>query len=428
MTTAQIEQQTTALTLPQRAAVALDSAKHRKELAELVKKSASIVTVTNADGREEAHRAGMVLLKTRTTIKAVGKAAREDANAFSKAVIAEEDSLVALIEPEEKRVLALRDAWDEKIAAEKRAKIEAERQRVTAIRDRIESVRALPLHAVGKSVEQISQMIFQLAGEPDYDSYQEFADEFKSVRSDVLDKLAKAETAQHNADIAAEQQRHEAARLIAERAELARLRDEQTARLLEQERQARAEEEERERQAKIERDRLAAELVAQRRAQEAELAEQRAVAARQQAERDAEAAAQARTAKEEQEAAQAALNAERAELQRQRDELEAIKRKAEEDEAERIRLQKVADQALADARNPEPAPTVQGVDLAVPGVDMNTEYVGFLTVETYSRMVAALQNAHGLSIGNHSDFAGVQQQVEQALTAAGEPFEVAIAA
>lgn len=348
MTTAQIEQQTTALTLPQRAAVALGTAEHEIKLRELVKASARIVEVKNVAGRDEAHGAMMQLKNARVSIEKAGKAAREDATSFSKAVIAEEKRLIGITEAEENRLQAIRDKWDADREAERQAKIAAERQRVAEIQRRITNIRSAPNDAVGHSAAEISAVIGRLAAATIGDEFEEFADEAQQARLTALDQLAKAETKQRGIEIEAEAQRQEAARLIAEREELARLRQEAEARRAEDERkaaEARAAQE--------------AELAEDRRKQEAELAEQRAEAARQQAERDAEAAAQARAAKEAQEAARAAMDAERAELQRQRDELEAIKRQAEEDEAERVRLQQAADQALADARNPEPvaAPT-----------------------------------------------------------------------
>lgn len=313
---------TTELTLPQRAAVALGTAEHETRLALLAEEAKSIVQIKNKDGREQCHSLMMTLKNARVAIEKAGKAAREDAQAFSKAVIAEEKRLIAITEAEESRLQGLRDKWDADREAERQAKIEAERRRVAAIRERIESVRALPLQAVGKSAVEISSIIFSLSTTPDYSQFEEFADEFKAVRFDAIDKLAKAETAQRNAEV-------EAARLKAEREELARLRAEAEARRQEQERIA-----------SEERARQEAELAEARRKQEAELAAQRAEIARQQAEREAEAARQAQATKDAQDAAQAKLDAERAELDRQRAEVAAAAaeaKRAADDAAERAR-------------------------------------------------------------------------------------------
>lgn len=121
----------TALTVTACAALALGSDKARTELAELVKKSANIVEVKNPAGREECHSAAMALVRARTNIEKIGKAARDDATKFSKAVIAEEKALIDITQPEETRLLALRNAWDEarareKAEAERRAQAEAD--------------------------------------------------------------------------------------------------------------------------------------------------------------------------------------------------------------------------------------------------------------------------------------------------------------
>ena len=93
-----LEKPTTELTVTARAALALSSEQTRKDLKELVAKSANIREVKNAAGRDECHGAAMALVRARTTITKTGKAAREDAAAFQKAVIAEEKSLIAITE------------------------------------------------------------------------------------------------------------------------------------------------------------------------------------------------------------------------------------------------------------------------------------------------------------------------------------------
>lgn len=74
---------------------------------------------------QECHSAAMAATKARTAIVQAGKAARDDATRFSKAVIAEEARLIAIIQPEESRLKVLRDEWDAKEAREKAAKAEA---------------------------------------------------------------------------------------------------------------------------------------------------------------------------------------------------------------------------------------------------------------------------------------------------------------
>jgi hypothetical protein len=113
----------TELTVIERAAKALGSADHEPALVELAKQAADITTIKNADGRAQVHGAYMTLKTRRTDIRKAGKDARDDATKFSKAVIAEEDRLVAIIEPEEQRLQKLRDKAEEAAAA---ANVQAE--------------------------------------------------------------------------------------------------------------------------------------------------------------------------------------------------------------------------------------------------------------------------------------------------------------
>lgn len=139
-----------------RALIVLNSTKTEVALRDLVSEAANITAVVDSAGREQAHRLGMRLKNARTTIEKTGKAAREDATAFSKAVIAEEHRLKAITEAEEKRVLSLRDEYDAKIEAEKEAKRQAEAKRVAEIREKIEGIRSLPLAMAGAGSDEIA--------------------------------------------------------------------------------------------------------------------------------------------------------------------------------------------------------------------------------------------------------------------------------
>lgn len=130
--------ETTALTVVQRASVALGATEHEKKLVELAKQSVAITTISNNGGLQECHAARMRLKNARIEIEKLGKSARDDATKFSKAVIAEEARLVALIEPEEKRLQAIQDAWDAAREAERIAHENAERERLARIQEAIE--------------------------------------------------------------------------------------------------------------------------------------------------------------------------------------------------------------------------------------------------------------------------------------------------
>ncbi len=422
MNTETIEQ-SHALTLPQRAAVALGETANEARLRELVKKSADIMTVANPDGRDQAHRAGMVLRNTRTNIRSTGKAAREDAAAYCKAVIAMENDLVDIIEPEELRVIGLRDAYDAKVKAERDAAIAAERARVDVIQERIKEFETMTMVCVGKDSRYIASAISAVTAREISEEFEEFATQAAAKKVLALTALqsmfdaaadAEAEDARIKAEREAEDKRREeeAARLKAEREELDRLRAEQeriaseerakqevelatqraehAAKLAEQERAAKAEQVERHRLESIERDRIAAEQAeAARKIKEVqdELAAKAAELARQQAEIDA--AKQKALA----EMTEADFN-EALGIQV----VDATCQVATEHDDERARLQDCADQMLADARETDP------------------DYVQAL-------MIAALQNAHGLLSGAHNDHKNVLEHIELALDAAGEPYQ-----
>lgn len=181
---------TTALTLPQRAAVALGTAEHEQRLIALVKESERITDVKNKAGRDECHTAYMVLKNTRISITGLADNATEDAKAFTKAVKAEALRLLEITRAEESRLQELRDAFDAKVQAEKDAKIAAERARIESIQSRINEIRRLPLTASGKpstEVQRILDVVREITcTEAEFD---EFAHDAMSARSDAFNAL-----------------------------------------------------------------------------------------------------------------------------------------------------------------------------------------------------------------------------------------------
>lgn len=79
------------------------------------------------------------LKNARVKIEKTGKALREDALKFQKAVIAKEKELVAIIEPEEDRLQAIEDEAKQIAEMKKRAKeLPARREQLAALNDGIE--------------------------------------------------------------------------------------------------------------------------------------------------------------------------------------------------------------------------------------------------------------------------------------------------
>ena len=332
----------TALTVIERASVALGSSALEIHLTDLVKKHADIVTIANKDGREQVHAAAMVLRKQRTTIAAAGKGARDDAAKFCKAVIDEEKRLIGLIEPEEDRLIKLRDDWDAEREAEKQAAIAKEAMRRKHIEEMIDAIRNTVFVSPRESSASIEAIIAATESLDVSEAiYEEFAPAAARAKAEALESLRETlDLAKFNeadqARIKAEQEA-EAARLAAGREELARLRAEAD-----------------------ERQRIADEQAAEaHRIEEAKLAEERAAIARQREQQEAENLArqmeldrQAAEIRAQQEAArkaqEAAAEAERARIAAA--EAEAArqaeaKARAEREEAERIAEAKRAEAA-----------------------------------------------------------------------------------
>lgn len=261
----------------ERAATALKSDSVGKDLAALVESSKSITAITNDDGRTECHAAAMKARAARVAIEKAGKDARDDATAFSKAVIAEEKRLVAIIEPEQDRLLKLRDEWDAKIEAEKAAKAEEERMRVAGIRERITHMGNVAVMAVGAGSEAIAAAVRRIEeiviGEP----FAEFATEAEGVKRATLSRLS-------DLLAAALAREAEAARLAEEK----RIADEKAEReRLEREAEAKRQREENER-IRLENEAAAAKLKAER--EEFERLQAKAKAEQEEAERQRKAA------------------------------------------------------------------------------------------------------------------------------------------
>jgi len=218
-----------------RAELALKSRETEKDLRELVARSVSITAPTNADGRQECHAAYMSLRNARVAIETTGKKAREDATAFSKAVIAEEKKLVAIVDAEETRLKALRDEWDAAREAERQAMIEAERARVAALRDRIADIHLLPSRCVGLFSGHITPIMIALEA-TDLSTFEELTDEAVDAHRIAVDRVTElyhkaiADEAAERARIEAEAEAKaaaeaEAARVAAESERLARERE-----------------------------------------------------------------------------------------------------------------------------------------------------------------------------------------------------------
>lgn len=316
-----------ALTVPQRVAGLLKSVEREAALKELAEKSITITTITNPAGYQQCHAARMVLKNQRIIIEKDGKAARDEANKFREAVIAEEKRLIALIDPEETRLKGIQDGYDAEQERIKQAKAEAERQRIAGIQARIARIANSPVGATGKDAAQIQAQLNAVQAIAIDASFAEFQGEATDAKTTAVVTLTEMHTervAFEEAQVRAEAERQQRAqeeaeereRVAAERAELARLRAEQEAREEVERKRLEQERLQQEAAAKAERERIAAEEAAARERIEAEQREADRIRqeADDKARREREAAA--------------------AELKRQQDELAA------QQEAARVKAQK----------------------------------------------------------------------------------------
>lgn len=318
--------ESTALTVQQRAKTALGVSQTEEQLKALAVATVDIKKVTNADGREQVHTAMMTLKNTRCEIERLGKQAREDATKFSKAVIVEEDRLIALIQPEETRLAALRKEWDDAVEAEKQRKIDAELKRTTDIKDRIEELKGNQSLTSLCDPTLLADHVADLEKIPVDATFEEFEKEAAAAKVAGLSRLKDMQAAAE-ARVAAE------AKLAADLAELEKLRAEQA---------------EAARKAKIAADEEAAKVAASQKIEADRLAAVKAENDKIEADRAAKAKAEADKIAAEQKAAadkieadRQALAIEQAEAKRKQDEAEARiaadrQKLADEQEAARI--------------------------------------------------------------------------------------------
>lgn len=262
-----------------RAALALNSTKTEADLNQLAESLKAIKLVNSPAGREQAHSMAMTARTARTTIEKAAKDARDDATKFSKAVIAEERRLIDIIQPEETRVLGLRNAWDAAEAARKEAEAQKERDRIAAHQAVIDRIKSMPSFARDARTSATALQMLETLSTIDTSKLEEFAESAQAAKlaaeeqiTEIIEakKAAEAEQARIKAEQEAEAARlaQERQRIEAERAEAARLAAEQQAELLAMQARMKAQQDELDRQA--------AELAARKAEEERRVREQQA--------------------------------------------------------------------------------------------------------------------------------------------------------
>ncbi|NDY89767.1 hypothetical protein [Ideonella livida] len=176
----------TDLTPAARAVLALGSTRAETELRALVSLSEGLTAVADDAGRDQVHRAAMQLRTARTNLEKKGKAARDDAQSFSKAVIAEEKRLIAIVQPEEQRLLVIRDEWDDRKAAQERARVESHEKRLA----QLQGLRLIPADALTKTPSELEGAIAKLVGYAiDPAVWEEFSKRAETVKLEIIGEL-----------------------------------------------------------------------------------------------------------------------------------------------------------------------------------------------------------------------------------------------
>jgi hypothetical protein len=272
-----------------------------------------VFDVTTTKGDKEARAARMELVGLRTSLEKKRKEIKEPALEHCRMIDAEAKRITAEIVALEKPIDDQIKAEELRKAAEKAAKEEAERQRIANLQERIAEIRgAVAAAAMGCSPALVLEHIGDIERIAIDESFEDFQPLAQAAKDETLNKLRQIHAQ-------AVEREAEAARLAAEREELARLRKEQEERAAQERARIAAEQKAEAERIAQERAKHEAELKAQREAQEAELAQQRA----KQAESD-------RIAREQREAEERRIAEQRAEVQRQADELARQQREREE--------------------------------------------------------------------------------------------------
>lgn len=307
-------------------------------LAELRTKYGNVVfDVRSSGGMADAKAARLALREPRYAVQRALDAAKKPLNEIKRNISERAEYITGQILEIESPIDAQIRLEENRREEEKQARIQAEQQRVAALRARVEEITTAPIVAAGKSSPDIALAIVELEGLAVGESFEEFRPHAQDAKETALVQLRKL----HDAALAREQ---EAERLAAERAEIERIRAEQAAQA-----------------AELERQRVEQQQAAARAAAEAAAAAQRAVdeanarARREAAEREAFLRSQQDAFEEEKAAAQALLDAQKRELDAERERIAAQveeKRRAEERAAAEAAAaaQRAIDEANAKAR------------------------------------------------------------------------------
>lgn len=188
-------------------------------LMDLTAKYANVVyDVATTKGMDEAKAARLAIREPRYAVQRATKAAKDELNSIKKNVEERGAQIIEALTRIEDPIDAQVKAEEERKAAEKARKEQAERERVEAIQMAIGSIRAIPLNVVEASATYIKQALDQVAA---LEITEQHYAEFLPHAADAKDAAVSQLIAMHQRAVATEQAQAE---LKAQQEELARMR------------------------------------------------------------------------------------------------------------------------------------------------------------------------------------------------------------
>jgi hypothetical protein len=201
----------------ERAAVALLYNETEKHLTELNTKSKALLKINDKAGYDDVDSMRKTLVKARTSVTKHGKSARDDSNAFSKAVIDLEKKLLAINANEEARLVKMLEDFNN---AEKLA----EQKRIAEIQNRIAWIKQEPPR--NATASDIKLWLDERRAANVDATYQEFQKEAAAAKEASVGALLLMHNTALKAERVAEEQKAEAERLAKQQAELKQQQEE----------------------------------------------------------------------------------------------------------------------------------------------------------------------------------------------------------
>ena len=201
------------LTITERATKALSIDITEAQLKALAKETKDVTEIKDKADYQLVKTAAIKLRDTRVVIEKAGKAARDDATQFSKAVIQEERRLIGLIGDEEERLKAMRKQVDDEKERIEREAAEKEATRIENIHAQVANIYKLAEGLLNAPSSEIRDRLV-LCGKIDLSLFEEFQDAAVLAANSTREALERGLKAR----VELEEQQAEQARVAAEQA------------------------------------------------------------------------------------------------------------------------------------------------------------------------------------------------------------------